>query len=335
MLDIFNSNAFSTTSLTTAIQALKFVPGFLGGLGLFTPDPIRTESVAVEKRGTTLQLIKTSPRGAPAEQRVRDSRNLRNFNTTRLRKEVQIQASELQFLRAFGQEDQLVAASEEIARRQADLMNDMALTREYHMMGAINGKWLDSDGTVIYDYFAEFGITEPASINFNWPTRTNIRQFVHENVQRPIIRALGGVVGPNVEILALCGDAFFDSLMENAEYKDTFKGIQDQTQLRDTNVFGQIRAYGVTWVNYRGTDDNSTVAIPTNECRFIIRGVPNLFKVAYSPGEDFDTGFSVGQPLYSKMASDPKWNEWVSVMIASYPLYMCTRPEAILRGVRA
>jgi hypothetical protein len=291
--------------------------------------------VAIEKRGTTLNLIKTSPRGAPAQQRVRDTRNIRDFRTTRLRAEVQIMASEVQFLRAFGQEEALASAGDEVARRQADLMNDMVLTREYHMLSAINGIWLDTDGTVLYNYFTEFGIVQPAAINFQWATRTNIREFVHENVLRPIIRALGGVVPTNVEILALCGDAFFDSLMENPEYKDTFKGIQEQVQLRDTNVFGTIQAYGITWVNYRGTDDESTVAIPTNECRFIVRNVPNLFKVAYSPGEDFDNGFSLGQPLYSKMAYDTKWNEWVSVMVASYPLYMCTRPESILRGVAA
>lgn len=333
MLDIFNNNIFATTSLTTAIQTLKYVPGYIGGLGLFTPDPIRTETLAVEKRGTTLNLIKTSPRGAPAQQRIRETRNVRNFSTTRLRAEVQVQASELQFLRAFGQEEALVAAADEIARRQGELMADLALTREYHMMGAINGIWLDSDGSVLYNYFTEFGIAQPAAINFQWATRTNIRQFIHENVQRPIIRALGGVVPTNVDILALCGDTFFDALMENPEYKDTYKSDPERAMLRETNVFGTIRAYGITWVNYRGTDDNSTVGIPTNGCRFIIRGVPNLFKVAYSPGEDFDNGFSVGQPVYSKLASDPKWNEWVALMVASYPLYMCTRPETIMRGV--
>lgn len=332
-MDIFNGDAFSQLSLTTAIQDMETVPGFLGGLGLFTPNPIRTTDFAVEKRGQTLNIIKVTERGSPRPRREVDRRNVRNFSTVRLTETHRLMADALQNIRAFGSETEFEAMQTEIARIQMMLDNDLTATRERHMLSAINGILLDSDDSEIYDYYSEFEISQGSEIDFDWANKTGVKSFVAQNVVRPIIRALGGRATPNMEIVALCGDEFFDALQENSEYRATYLQTEAARALLQDTVFQEVRAWGVRWINYRGTDDNSTIAIGTDKCKIFPRGVPNVFQAVYSPAEGFDFVNTLGLERYSMMSLDPSnLKEWADLIVASYVLYICTTPNALLQG---
>ena len=65
-MDIFNSSAFSMTSLTGAVEKIGYKPQLLGQLGIFEPMPVRTRSVFVDRRENKLVLIPSSPIGAGA-----------------------------------------------------------------------------------------------------------------------------------------------------------------------------------------------------------------------------------------------------------------------------
>jgi hypothetical protein len=59
--------------------------------------------------------------------------------------------------------------AQEIAQRSADLRQRNEYTLEAHRLGALQGKILDADGTtVVRDFWAEFGISEPAEIFFDF-----------------------------------------------------------------------------------------------------------------------------------------------------------------------
>lgn len=332
-MDVFRQDAFSAISLTNAIQDVETVPGFLGGLGIFTPNPVRTTTVAVEKRGASLRIIQSDQRGAPRQRRDRDRRTVRDFRTIRLAESDKLMADELQNIRAFGSETELEAIQTEIARRQMILDADLETTLERHRLSCINGILLDADDSEIYDYYDEFGIVQPSEIDFDWANKTGVKKFVAANVVRPMIRALGGRAHPGMRIVALCGDDFYDDLQENDEYRATYLQTNEARKLLEENVFESVRAWGVEWVNYRGTDDNSTVAIAADKCKFIPVGVPNVFQVAYSPAEGMDFVNTLGMPRYSQVVPDPTArNEYVDLDVASYPLHICTTPEALLSG---
>lgn len=332
-MDVFRQDAFSAISMTAAIQDVETVPGFLGSLGIFTPNPVRTTAVMVEKRGASLAIIQSDERGAPRQRRGKDRRTVRNFNTVRLAESDRLMADELQSIRAFGSETELEAAQTEIARRQMILDQDLETTMERHRLSAINGILLDADDSEIYDYWDEFGVVQPAEINFDWANKTGVKQFVAANVTRPIIRALGGRATPGMRIVALCGDDFYDELQENDEYRATYLQTEAARALLEENVFASVKAWGVEWVNYRGTDDNSTVSIAVDKCKILPVGVPNVFQVAYSPAEGFDFVNTLGLPKYSQVVPDPTVrNEYADLDVASYPLHICTTPEALLQG---
>lgn len=332
-MDVFKQDAFSAISLTTAIQDMPTVPGFLRSLNLFTPNPVRTTTVAVERQGATLKIIPTTERASPRSRRSVDRRNVRNFNTVRIAESHRMMADSLQNIRAFGSETELMAMQAEVAKWQNTLNMDLDATLERHMLGAINGIVLDSDDSVIYNYYDEFGISQPSEIDFSWANKTAVKSFVAAQVIRPMIRALGGRATPNMQIMALCGDSFYDKLQENAEYRATYLQTEAARTLLEENVFQSVRAWGVTWVNYRGTDDNSTVAIASDKCKFIPVGVPNVFQHAMSPAEGFDFVNTLGLPKYSAVVPDPTTrNEYADLDVAAYPLFICTSPEALLQG---
>ena len=148
-MDIFNQDAFSTVTLTDAVEEVDYKPSLLRNMGLFEKQPSRTKTIMLEKKGDTLALIPVSDRGAPLEQAGKDKRDLRHVNTTRLAKGDVITADEIQDIRAFGSETELKQVQAEVAMRITSLEDDMELTEENMMLGAVQGIVVDADGSTV------------------------------------------------------------------------------------------------------------------------------------------------------------------------------------------
>lgn len=331
-MDVFNNSAFSATSLTAAVKRSQTIPGLLGSMGLFTPKPVRTRDVWIDQKSQTLQIIQTSQPGDPRNRRGNDKASARAFKVFRLDESRELTAEELQGIRQFGSETELKQLQVEIAMRQQEAIDDMATTKERLYLGCVNGTLVDADDSVIYDWFNEFGFTRPQQIAFNWANRTGVKKFIASNVIRPIVRAVGGVAAPGMRIVALCGDDFFDDLQENAEYRAKYLNNDNASALLESTVFQAIDAWGVTWINYRGTDDNTRVAIPTDDARFFATGVRDLFVEAFAPAPTFDLVNTRGQEFYSRIHRPDDRNEMVDIEVESHRLPICTRPETLLSG---
>ncbi|HEX5183591.1 MAG TPA: major capsid protein [Allosphingosinicella sp.] len=331
-MDVFSGDAFSAISLTEAVRKSQTVPGLIGSLGLFTPVPVRTRKVAVEVKGKTLRIVKTSNPGDPRTRRSLDKADIRDLRTRRIEEASTITAEELQGIRAFGSETELKSLQTEIAERQQNVIDDLSTTVERLRLSCVNGVLLDADDSVIYDYNSIFGVSAATEIGFNWASRTGVRKFVATNVKLPIVRALGGVAPPGMRITALCGDDFYFDMQENAEYRATYLNTANASKLLQDTVFDAIDAWGVTWVHYRGTDDNSAVAIDPAKARFFPVGVRGLFQEAFAPAPTFSLVNTLGQEWYSRIVVDKDREEWADIEMESHRLPICTRPDSLLSG---
>lgn len=334
-MDVFKDDAFSLVSLLAAIENIDYKPQFLGSLNLFEDAPQRTKVVSIESRNDQLALIQTTPRHAPLPQRSADKATMRNFNTVRIAKGSSITADELQDIRAFGTESELKQVQTEVARRMMQLTNDVELTWEHHRLGAVQGIVLDADGSTIVNFFTEFGVTQPAMVDIPFDTLTagNLRPLIESEITRPMIRAAKGAFVQNSRIIALCGDDFWDNLVNHAEVRTTYLNHEAAAALREPTAFGTFRFAGVDWINYRGTDDQSTVGIGASQCRFFPANAPGVFKVAWAPAEFLDVVNQPGVPLRPMIVPDPSGrNAFVDVEVYSYPLFVCTRPLTLYRA---
>jgi hypothetical protein len=331
-MTIFQNDAFRAATLTTALNRRPHKPGFLGAQGLFTPKPVRTITVGVESQGGKLALIQTSERGAPLVAADVNKRDVRDFRTVRIAKQDTIHAHELQSIRAFGSTSELQQVQAEVAQRLANLQDDVDLTHEYMMLGAIQGIVLDADGSVIRNWYTEFGIAQPAEFDFELDDPTTDVRGKCTAVVRAVQRAAQGGWLPSTQVHALAGDDFFDKFVAHDHVRDTWLNQQAAAELRNAVAFDSIRFGGITFWNYRGTDDNSTVAIAPGQCKFYPVGGKDVFEVAQSPAETFDFVNTPGQPSYAMLIPDRDRNAWIKPEVYSYPLHICTRPAMLQRA---
>ncbi|OCC05121.1 hypothetical protein BA190_09400 [Labrys sp. WJW] len=351
-MDIFRQDAFSMGSLTGTIQRIPYEPMLLGSLNLARPMPIRTEFASIEEKGKKLAIIQTSARGAPLEQGRTNKRKLRRFDTVRLAKGDRVNAAEIQGIRAFGSETELMQVQELVVEKQTELRRDLELTFENHRLGMINGLVLDADGTVIVDWFAEFNIERPDPISLGLSTATtDVELAIRQKVLRPMARAAQGLWLPNTYAAALCGDSFFDKLTNHKTVRETYLNTVQAQALRNAfgpaadSLTGAFAVYwygGVLWINYRGVDDFDEKAEPgtrqamgvrPKEAKLFPINAPGVFMRAQSPGEAFAYVNTPGRDMYSEIEIEKRTNpRFVDLEIYSYPLFICTRPE-ILRTV--
>lgn len=334
IMEIFEGDAFDTTELTSAITDIPYIPGLLGEMSLFEPMPITGYDFAIEKKAETIGLIDTSAIGAAPKQIERNLRDMRKLNTVRLAEAFTIYSYELSGVRAFGETTVLDQIQDDYARRVQKLMNRLELTRENHRLGAIQGKLLDANGTsVIYDYFEEFELAEPAVINFklNVPD-TEIRAICNETT-RSIVRGSMGAIGSNSQICALAGDEFFDKLVDHANVKRTYDNWSAAAELRKNMAFEAFPYGGIMWYNYRGTDDNSQVAVPSDEAIIFPKGGNDVFKEVMSPAEFGPWVNTPGQSEYMLNIVDKDRQAWTKGELYSYPLFLCQRPQVLRRAV--
>lgn len=333
-MDIFKNSAFSMTSLTGAIQKQDYKPQLLGELGIFEDMPVRTRALFVEQRDTALNLIPSSPLGAPPEELVKDSRKAVPLQTTRLAKGFTLYAHEIEGIRQFGSETELMQVQAEYLRRMGQVTDDMELTHENHRLGALQGKLLDSDGsTVIYNYFTEFGVTEASAIDFALTTdSTKVRKLCNA-LTRTMARASKGAFTPQTVVHALAGDTFYDNLVTHPEVEKTYLNWAAAADLRGNNAFQMFEYGGIVWHNYRGTDDGSTVAIAANEAKFFPVGARGVFKKAMAPAEFGPFINTMGRDRYAINVPDRDREAWTRGEQYSYPLYFCQRPDVLRKAV--
>jgi hypothetical protein len=339
-IDIFRSDAFSAVSITSALNNVPFQPTFLRDLNLFAPRPVRTTTVAVEERNGSLALIQTSPRGSELDVQAGDKRKLRDFRTVRIAKKNVVRADEIQNIRAFGSETELMQVVDEVNRKMngpTGLMRDVEMTWENMALGAIQGIVTDADSSTLINFYDEFGISAATEIDFDLdaasPASGAVRKKCSQVVRQMQKAAAGGWIPGRTYIMALCGDAFWDDLTAHTEVRSTYLNTQEARDLRASLAYETFNYGGITWVNYRGTDDGSTVAINTDKAKFFPVNGNGVFEVAYSPAETFDYVNTPGLPVYGLVLPDEKRNAFVDLEVYSYPLFMCTRP-AMLQSAR-
>lgn len=337
-MDIFNSSAFLMTSLTGAVNKVGYKPQLLGSLNIFEPMPVRTRTVFVDRREGKLTLIPSSPVGAPPKELVVDPRNAVPLKTTRLAEGFTLYAEEIQGIRAFGSETEFAQVQAEYLKRMASVRDDMDLTHEFHRLGALQGLLLDADGTtVIYNYFTEFGVTEAPAIDFdldNANPATGAIRLKTAEVIRFMSRSAGGAFTPGTTIHALVGDAFYDALITHPEVEKTYQNWAAAADLRQDRTWQAFTYGGITWHNYRGTDDNSTVAIDPDEAKFFPVGAKDVFKKAMAPAEFGPYVNTLGQDTYAMNIPDRDRQAWTRGELYSYPLYFCQRPDVLRKGVK-
>lgn len=330
-MDIFGGNAFHMQTLTAALLDRPHVPMRLGALGIFESAGIRTLDASIEKKGNTLSLIPTTPRGGPATQKTKDQRNLIKIPTFRTAFEDVISADEVQNVRAFGSESELQTLQQEVNDRAAALTPSIDATEEFQRIGAMKGQVLDADASVLIDLFTEFGVSaqSEAAMDIANVAAGALRGVIASKVIRPIEDELGGL--PYTGIHAMVSPEFFDDLIAHVDVQDRLKHFpQGAAELAQRTARTTLDFGGVIWEEYRGTV-GGTKYVAADKAHAFPVGVPGLFLTRYSPAEYFDTVNTTGLPRYVRMNPEgTDGDSYRTIRVQSQSFHICTRPRTLM-----
>ncbi len=337
-MDIFKADAFSMFELSSTVEKMDYNPQMLGSMNLFEPKPVRTKEVWIDRKTDTLNLIGFSERGSAPDQNERYSRDMLGLTIPRVAVQDTVWAHEIAGLREFGSETELMTVQREVANRLAKMRQRVEYTKEYLRLAAIQGLALDpADGSTYYNYYTEFGEAQGTATSFELDVDTTDVAGICRDLIRSIQRSAKGawVMGQS-RVHALVGDDFFDALISHPNVEKFWINWQAAAELRGVDPFSQFEFGGIVFHNYRGSDDNSEIAIAVAEAKFFIVGGDGIFVEAMAPADEFMPFVNTpGQSVYavqeldSAFAATPRFAKY---HVHSYPLMYCQRPGTLRRG---
>lgn len=339
MLDVFKTDAYGLVSMTAAIEKLPYIPATLKSLGLFTEEGIRTTTVVVEYRHGKISLVQTAARGSMPRVQSSEPRKTKAFPMLYLPENDTVMADEVQGVRAFGKDDDTTEGVAAVVNKKlARLKQNIEATHEWHRLGAVLGVTFDADGTTeLFDWYDEFSLTQD-EVEFDFSNANFLVSDAMLKVERNIEDRLGSKTYDG--LVAICGNDFFDNLVHHPEVRDNYKawqtgsggGVERVFNLQGENVKRKGFPFaGVTWINYRGRI-GANPFFPTDEARFVPKGVPELLSTYFAPAPFIETVNTVGRPWYAKQRT-MEFDVGVELHVNSSPLMLPTQPELIVKGV--
>ncbi len=337
ILDVFETQAFTTLELTDAIRIVPIQYGRVGELDLFPARGVRARDIAVEYKNQVLNLLPTQPVGAPGTTAKIAKRDLRKFSIPHIPHDDTILAESLQGVRRFGTEMDLEGVFEVVNERLMDMRRKHDITLEFHRMGALKGKILDADGSTLLDLFAEFGISQK-SVDFLLGTAgTEVAEKIREVLRHIEDNLL--IAGETFnEVRALVDSSFFDKLVKHATIKDAYKFYTSTQEPLRQDVRRQFFHAGMFFEEYRGkatvqNDDGSVttnVFLPTDEGIAFPRGTSQVMATYFAPANFIEAVNTRGLEVYAKQER-MKFDKGIDLHTQSNPLPLVKRPQVLVK----
>lgn len=243
------------------------------------------------------------------------------------------------------------AELESVASVRADKMIDMreshSLTLEAARMQLITtGTAYAPRGTVVTNYYTEFGITrEEIGIDLAGATDPRAQFSQAKKAVRSGLR--DGQAGTVRGFVVLCSDSFYLALQQNAFVTDAFKYV-DQNQAQAILLgrggadvpgldarFEQMSLFGITFINagesgYENAAGTWVPFIPEGDAYMMPVGVRDLFKTYFAPANRFGSINRAAQGSYWFEYLNEK-DDIIEIMTEQNFLNALLNPAAVIR----
>ncbi|SFG92835.1 major capsid protein [Methylobacterium gossipiicola] len=344
ILDIFNQDAFSAAALTGSITLVPNSYGRINELGLFAAEPVPTTSVIVLIENGVLNLLPTRPRGGPASFGTRGRQKPVSFVVPHIPHEDSVLATDVQNMlaRTAGGDAGLETVLGFLNRKLITMRRKHAITLESLRMGAMKGVIRDSDGSVLLDLFAAFGVTEKV-IDFVLGTGSTDVLGKCQDVTAHMEDNLLGETMTGVH--ALASPEWFRKFVAHASVKEAFKYYQSGPQILREDVRKGFTFGGITFEEYRGSasymqEDGTTTApqrfIPAGDVRFFPLGTTDTFTNYWAPPDFWGSVNQAPNGADAEVFVAPlepkKFGKGMDIYTESNPLPLVKRPALLVRG---
>ncbi len=316
---------FTVASITAAINKLPALPTKAGALGIFDEKGITTTSIVIDEYEGRLVLVPNASRDGDPQAVKGGKRRRRTFETLHLPLSRPLLPGSLQGVAALGSDEAPIKSQAQIINDHLqELKNSIDATREFQRVGALSGKLLDADGSVLYDLFDEFGV-EQKKITMPFGTAgTDVRKL-NLDAKRYIEKKLNGTLVKGC--MAFCGPEFFDAMTGQEDVKAAYANYQEAQDRLGGDMRSGFTHGGITYVEYDVTVGTQRF-IPADVAR-VFPLAPGVFRMFNAPANYNETANTLGLPFYGKGEARKMGKGW-DVEAQANPLAMCMFPEALV-----
>lgn len=309
-MPLSNEAQYGVRPLTEAINNLPVTPTTIRESGLFVPDYLTTTYVDVESQGNQLTLVQSAPRGTPGKPVSSKRDGKKTFQTVHLPKDDVVRADDVQNVRTFGSDNTATAVNDKVNDKMAGMKGDIEYTREHLQLGALQGKLLDADGTVLYDFNKEFGITRP-SLALGLGSDTTKAGAVLDKFLRERKKALAGDTFKGWMIYA--SPEWLEAFMYHKSMYDLYARFSDSAKVytgdnSSTDVAFRYRNVDIIEYDYQF---DSAVDIKAGEALLAPVGTKKTLKEYFAPADMNATVNTKALPYYAsreKLLHDKGWS---------------------------
>ena len=273
-------------------------------------------------------LVPTTEWGGVAPKNSPEKRSAKSWTIPHMPLEDTILATDVLGVRAFG-ETQLETVQGKVMSKLRGMRNRIDRTLSYRRAKAKQGLILDADGSVIANYYTDFGVTQKI-VDFELDTATT---NVLAKCQDVIDHIEDNLDGENATLIEVEVDrAFYDALTNHKNVKEVFLGWSAaEMRLGNSNTSG-FTFGGLKFVVNR--DKAGAVAIiPDVKTGYAYpRGTQDTFITALAPADFNETVNTTALPFYAKQ-DVKKFDRGFDLHVQANQLMLCTRPNAIVKVV--
>ena len=327
LANIFNSDLFSFTSLTSAVNMIPEKPHQLGQWFNWNGQGVNTTSIIVEELEGRLAVIPSAARGTVGKGQANPKRKARSFVIPHYPHYDVIKAIEVQGVRAFGSSSEFETVEAKLAEKYVSMRDNHDVTEEFAKAGAISGILRDADGSVIYDWHQEFKVSRNThNIDFT-DVSINLRDELIA-AKRKGEKAIGGTLLYSGWKL-VCTPTIFSAITSHPSIVAAYERWQDGAFLRADNRKGFMIADDIEVVSYHNNTVGSVEFITEGES-YLVPNSQNLFQSRFAPADTMEAANTIGLPLY--MMSEPMdFGRGVDLATEQNAIYYAVLPKAIVQ----
>ncbi len=331
MINPFDTDGFNQVAMTEAINLLPVTYGRVNQSGLFRETGVTSNNIIVESKEGTLTILPTTVRGARGPGIDVDKRKLRSFILPHINHPGHIDPSEVQDVRAFGEEQALETAESVMNEKLLRMRTNYDITKEWHRCGALAGVMLDADGTTLFNYFTEFGVTQKV-VDFVLGTGGTSIQAKCMEVRRHVEQNLRGDTMSGV--MVECSQTFFEALIAHAKVVAAWSSWNGQSNALGEDPRAGFPFAGLIFREYVASapDIGGTTRafITAGDARAYPTGTNNTFATHFGPGAFMDGVNKFGTEIHVRMEVGEFNRQW-KIWSESNVIHMCRQPAVLVR----
>jgi len=316
---------FTTATMTSAINKLPPMPTRVGELGIFEEEGISTTSVVVESRDGRLFLVPNTNRNDDPTPMKDPKRKRRTFETCHLPTSGQLLPADLQNFKPFGENDEANYQAQMINNKLQIMKNSLEATREFQRAGALRGRILDADGSLIYDLYKEFEVAKKSILVPLSVEATDVRKHLMDAKRHSESKLTGALV---TGYKAFCGSEWFDAFVAHPNVQKAYANYQEAADRLGGDMRKGFTFGGIEFEEYNATISNQAF-FPANIAQVFPIAKGGVYKMFNAPANYNETVNTIGLPVYAKAEKRKMGKGW-DLEAQSNPLAICTYPEALV-----